>query len=64
MMIECVLYCLVPPYEVLSNKLRVAYTWGIGRHMWDEPLAWLDTALKVITVTTPISWKWNLTLIT
>ncbi|KAF2203656.1 hypothetical protein GQ43DRAFT_411195 [Delitschia confertaspora ATCC 74209] len=32
-----------------SSLMIVAFKWGIGRHMWDEPMMWLPVALKYFT---------------
>ncbi|RAK94259.1 hypothetical protein BO79DRAFT_261278 [Aspergillus costaricaensis CBS 115574] len=44
----CVLaWCLT---VVFSGLMFESYHYGIGRHMWDEPMAWLVPALKYFTI--------------
>ncbi|RAH43285.1 uncharacterized protein BO95DRAFT_516527 [Aspergillus brunneoviolaceus CBS 621.78] len=40
-------WCLTVAF---SGLMFESYHWGIGRHMWDEPVTWLVPALKYFTI--------------
>ncbi|KAI0013030.1 hypothetical protein F4779DRAFT_565232 [Xylariaceae sp. FL0662B] len=37
-----------------SGLLFASFSWGIGRHIWDEPVAWLVSGLKFETIAAQI----------